>query len=154
MTLKPYNGTMWFMERSSDGASRDESWLEERKLPRTWNDHVLPGYVVIAVDERDPDYPDQIVTNSDELPSYPLAHQLLRDQHYVRFLRLIAELPIRRVCGHRACVVFSRCIQNSIDATCDDVRDGKPSALSHLKRLLAIQTDYQSDPRAVSHKLN
>ncbi len=63
----------------------------EPVLPRKWNKNILPGCVVIAVDESDPKFPDQIITNPRELPVYPEEEKLLSNPDYLRLKRLCFE---------------------------------------------------------------
>ena len=125
----------------------------EERLPRKWNQQLLPGYEVVAVDERDPQYPDMVVINSEEIPTYPRSEQLLRDPDYVRFQRYRLEALFNESSDGSTHVIQTRSrfvdwLQHSIDAMAESVIVGEQDCEYGLKLLVAIQDDYHSRPHA------
>ena len=145
---------MHCMESSLDRELPYELAHEPHVLPRKWERKLFPEYVVIAVDERDPEYPDQVVTDAADLPTYRAVEQLLADPHYVRLLRLGIEMAFYRVFGNKTLAVFPEWLHDSIGIARTYAEQGDVSEKQSMEKLLAIQSDYENDPKATSHWLN
>jgi hypothetical protein len=72
----------------------------KRSNSRDWNCRIMPGYAVLAVDTRFPEYPEGvIVERSDKAhprhPDHESLRRLLQDRYFVRFSRLTLESRLR-----------------------------------------------------------
>lgn len=128
------------------GSGREQS---PRGPKRWWTPHLLPNTVVVAVDERDPACPDQRRSMPEP---YPFDERLLKDQRYVRTMRLEMEYFFSNS------QAFGEALVESLDAIHRDINSGeiKPNCRLRLdlRRLSAILIDWKRDPNAAVEAQN
>ncbi len=125
--------------------------MAEKELPRSWNKKLLPNFQVIAVDERDPDFPGGDPATNDR-PNYPNPDKLLKDPSYIRFRRLELERTFHYTSrGNRTAINFlmTEGILEAIASTPSINDDSNNNA-----RLTAIYKDYVRNPKALIAQLN
>ncbi len=122
---------------------------------RLWNPRILPGYAVIAVDERYPEYPEGVAIERGAPLPYSQAIELLRDPHYVRFLRLRFEALSSR---HTDAIPFPFTFPQAVMAMITTVHAEAPARGydGELTRqeLKAILNDCLTHPLALRHWTN
>ena len=123
-----------------------------KELPRSWNKNLLPNFQVIAVEERDIENPNWIVTNSEELPDYPSPDKLLEDPSYIRLRRLGFERAIHNFYdGNRKAINWF--MTEGISTTLSDTSTDNKADVTR-REIIAIYNDYSKNPLAFVAKLN
>lgn len=120
-------------------------------LPRPCNPIILPGYVVVSIDESDPIDPDRGALHIKEtFPRYPKVHELLTDPNYVRFQRRKMNNGIRTF---KFAEYMDDMVELLTGKTPEEVFEGEGYTQEdvefEIKLYQAMKEDYQKYPTAI-----
>lgn len=111
--------------------------------PRRWNSKIMPGFVVVAIEERDPIFPDETLGDK---PNYPLAESLLRDSNWIRYERLSLEASFG---SKNFSLVFPKTVDQFLEAETGSKTIRANETNFSFRYIAAIRDDLIKDPRAL-----
>ena len=140
---------------------KESNLQPDTRLLRLWNSQILPGYAVVAVDEREPEYPEGVVVERGAVRDYgrdlsPLQTKSLFDEwHFRRRYRLGLEGIVRRYNRDNGSAYDVReVVQFYVHRKPDSFYEPGYNQVWHIYGYLMVLKDYDENSKAYIDWMN